>query len=662
MATRKCIDLTWKSSDVINLPRGNGWTTQSLAYKDRNHRYVLCNNTANDSAYNNVCTVSRASYSMATSRFFAGHANGSCYCHKNGLVYVLPAKHGASTQVYAYDPKTWKKKFTVKLDGLTIAGLAYDRITNQFYGASTNKICVFSYTGFAQGGICKQHKTFNKTFTPSSGYYQQDCGGHNGVIMCCHSKQVKRASGVYAYIDCYNAKNGKYIKSFRTHGEAESVAVESNTNRLHVLFAQDRQLIRCTTEFNLKGEAYAFKGDTSATSTSQVSEATLRNKIVKKAKSYQGAKGNHFWEVFGKTTDWCAIFIWVIFKECGMSNIMTKAAWVPTMRAWLAKNGYSRTVKTAKAGDIAVFGNDLHIEIVAGKDSSGRLLTIGGNTGYSSGATTFKNSTVSTARYYGETPTAIYSPKYSNISASAEDTTEENTFEINVDTLYSSENFQYIQSDQEKQQNTTINAVNAQLAKIQQLQTNATSVIPDTVQNIQILLSGVDLTDTKRPKTKINSEATGPSLPVALIPIEAPFVQLTIGGYEFGVKTAEETNYITGLSVVRTNGSMNEYTINLVHQVSPGSNPNFIDELLAANSYEKIKIRYGDAMSNVIFEDNSALLIGASVKFDFAGYNITYTIKATSSVIVTATHKLTYSEKTDKGSTIIMDLLLWRRS
>ena len=656
MATRKCIDLTWKTGEIINLPRGNGWTTQSLAYKDRSHRYVICNNTANDNANNNICTVGKAGYSMAKGQFFAGHANGSCYCHKNGLVYVLPARHGASTQVYAYDPKTWDRKFIVKLDGLTIAGLAYDRVTNQFYGASTSKICVFSYDGFSRGGTCKHHKTFNKTFIPSSGYYQQDCGGHNGVIMCCHSKQHKRSAGIYAYIDCYSAKDGKYLRTYRTKGECESVAVEEKTNRLHVLYAQDRQLIRCTTVFALKGEPHIFKGDTSTIGISTVSESDLRNKIVKKAKSYKGDKGNHFWEVYGMTADWCAMFVWTIFKECGMSDIMTKTALVSAMRDWLKGHGFTRTVKTAKPGDIAIFGGGMHVEIVAGKDSSGRLLTIGGNTGNAS----FKNSVVSEARYFGSTPTAIFSPKYSSSTASASTIAtevEDKNLEISVDKLYSSDNFEYLQSDQEKQHNEAINSANAQLARIQQLQLNATSVIPDTVQNVNILLGGINLTDTKRTKTKINSEAHGPSLPVALNPVEAPFVQLTIGGYEFGVKSTNDTNYINGLSVVRTNGSMNEYTINLVHQVSPGRNPNFIDELLAANSYEKIKIRYGDAMSNVIFEDNSALLIGASVNFDFTGYNITYTIKATSSVISTATHKLTYPTRTDKGSTIIRDLI-----
>ena len=51
---------------------------------------------------------------------------------------------------------------------------------------------------------------------------------------------------------------------------------------------------------------------------------------------------------------------------------------------------------------------------------------------------------------------------------------------------------------------------------------------------------------------------------------------MSIGTY----KNNSAPNYINGLSVKKTNGSLNEYTINLIHQIYPGDNPNYIDNLM----------------------------------------------------------------------------------
>lgn len=677
MASRICVDLKWDSSEkgaVVSLKRGNGWTTQSLAYKSRDLRYVICNNTANDNAKNNIELVHKKGYVTISNAFSAGHANGACYCHENGYIYVLPAKHGASSEVKVYDPKNnYKYKFTIQLrtsknNKVTIAGLAYDRITKQFYGASTNKICVFPYEPMSKGGICNKVKIFDKKFPPTSGYYQQDCGGHNGIIMCCQSKQHERSVGIYGYIDCYRASDGKYIKSYRTRGEVESVAVEGSgaTGRLHVLWAKDRDIIRTKTIFNLVGAPYVFSGSGVGTVV-KPSETELRNRVVKKAKAYKGFKETHFCKTYGAiggtySYDWCAAFVWTVFKECDLSDIMIKTAGVPTMRDWLKTNGIARSKKTAKGGDIAIYGGGQHVEIVAGKDSKGNLLTIGGNTGPSkySGDNYHKDSSVSAARVR-EDPTAIYSPPYSKASTVDDSNGEGEVVNVGLEThpeqLYSSANYDYInnltfeENESSKIQKEAIKNVISSAASFK-------SIPHDTSQNMAIITENIR-SNSKLPKTKIEGEVHGPNLPIALNPVEAPFIELTIGDYTFGVKSEEENypNYINGLSVVRTNGSMNEYTISLTHQISPGRNPNFIDELLAKNGYNKIGIKYGDANSNVIFTDNSALLTGATTNFDFASCNIKYTVKATSSVMSVATHKVNRESVTDKGSNIITNLL-----
>jgi len=648
------------SAKTINLPSGSGFTAQSLGLVTAGKKYVFCNTHQADGTANHILEVSASSYKDLGKKITSGHVNGGTYCKANGLCYTTTyGGSNATKRIKAWDPKNkWKNVYTIDLP-VYATGIAYDPITTDFYISINQYFYVFPYEAFQKTGTYKgTYKSYKKSYLD---FQNQDIGGYGGIVMCCKSWDIHHSkNGSYtSYIDCYKARDGKYIGSWQTQGECESIAVDGGGN-LHVLYAGHggRKLCRMSQNISLINDDIS----TTPANTIKISESELRNRIVTKAKSYKGEKGTHFWKEYGsEPADWCAMFVWTIFKECNMSDIMIKTSNVATMRDWLKRNGTLQTPKTAKAGDIAIFGGGEHVEIVAKKDSSGKLLTIGGNSGYNEGATSFNDSTVSSVRYFGKAPTSIYSPKYSKTKAAeetveAEEQTEAKGLVISVDKLYSSANYEYLDFDQDKSDKDAKNALSDQITKLKQLQT-ASSVIPDTVQNIDIVLKGINLTDTKKPRTKIDSEAHGPSLPVALNPIEAPFVQLTIGGYEFGVKSAKDTNYIIGLNVVRTNGSMNEYTIYLVHQISPGRNPNFIDELLAANSYEKIKIRYGDAMSNVIFEDNSALLIGSSVNFNLSGYCITYEIKATSSVISTATHKLSYPTKTDKGSNIIRDLL-----
>ena len=94
----------------------------------------------------------------------------------------------------------------------------------------------------------------------------------------------------------------------------------------------------------------------------------------------------------------------------------------------------------------------------------------------------------------------------------------------------------------------------------------------------------------------------------------------------------------------------------LSHQVSPGRNPNYIDELLSANGYEKIGIRFGDAMSEVDIVDNNAILSNVNTTFDFQSCNIKYSVSAISSNFLSSTNKRNFPAITDKGSNIARGL------
>ena len=237
-------------------------------------------------------------------------------------------------------------------------------------------------------------------------------------------------------------------------------------------------------------------------------------------------------------------------------------------------------------------------------------------------------------------------------------TTGGTTLGVYADRLYRSDDFTYIDANyKEEKPKSTSDALKEIISSID---FSGLAAIPDTYKNVSIIASG-KLDTSKLRKTKVSGELLGTSFPIALNPVEAPFIQLTIGEYTFGTydgnKYDKYPNYIDSINIIKTNGSMNEYTINLVHQIRPGSNPNFIDELLSKNGYNKIKIKYGDANSDVKFIDENALLVGVSVSFDFVNCNIRYTLKATSNAISIASRKRTFKSVTDKPSNIIRDLL-----
>lgn len=96
-------------------------------------------------------------------------------------------------------------------------------------------------------------------------------------------------------------------------------------------------------------------------------------------------------EVDGSQYSWCAVFVWWVFRECGISGLYyggQKTAYVPALISWARKNGL--LVDTPEPGDLVCFdfnanGVADHIGICESWD--GRYVTtIDGNTGTTSEA------------------------------------------------------------------------------------------------------------------------------------------------------------------------------------------------------------------------------------------------------------------------------------
>lgn len=145
--------------------------------------------------------------------------------------------------------------------------------------------------------------------------------------------------------------------------------------------------------------------------------------------------------------------------------------------------------------------------------------------------------------------------------------------------------------------------------------------------------------------------------------VESPYISVNIGGVSFGsyskydvngVTHIDYPNYITRLSVVKINGSVNQYTIDMQYQIRYGDDPNMIDKILSAVGYNTIKISYGDCQSpSFIYREEEALITKVSSNIDFSSSRINYTISCTSNSLGLYASMVDFPAKRAKPSDVI---------
>ena len=233
-------------------------------------------------------------------------------------------------------------------------------------------------------------------------------------------------------------------------------------------------------------------------------------------------------------------------------------------------------------------------------------------------------------------------------------------------TVLSADNYDYVEQEEEEQNTLTSGQSTVQAFKdaIANVSFSAvSSAVKNAAEMIENIVEQANVGFPNKPtEYSFKDEVHGATLPVYPTFVQAPFGEITLGGVSFGTYNVYKQyksypNYVQSIEITKTNGTINEYTIRLIHQIALGDNPNYIAELLSATGYNKIKIAYGDANSRKYFIDVDALLIGVSTSFDFANCNITYTLRATSLSYLTATTRLNFPATTDKPSNVILDLL-----
>ena len=116
--------------------------------------------------------------------------------------------------------------------------------------------------------------------------------------------------------------------------------------------------------------------------------------------------------------------------------------------------------------------------------------------------------------------------------------------------------------------------------------------------------------------------------------VQVPWVKVTIGSFVFGVFSGQEKeerdnygfytkynleypNYIQSLTIVKINGQVNQYTLNIKYPVRSNDDPNFFEKVFSSvSTSRKIIFSYGDAsMPSYIYKNEEATITNVQQTF-----------------------------------------------
>lgn len=146
--------------------------------------------------------------------------------------------------------------------------------------------------------------------------------------------------------------------------------------------------------------------------------------------------------------------------------------------------------------------------------------------------------------------------------------------------------------------------------------------------------------------------------------VQVPQVIVKIGDYEFGSYTkinnhAQYPNYVQSLSVVKINGQVNKYTLNLSYLMTEYNDPNYFEAVFSSvSSTRKIEFTYGDcAQKNFMYKNEEAIITGVSSNFSADGAKIDYIVSAVSAGSLAASGVYNFPARFAKPSDVLYDLL-----
>lgn len=156
--------------------------------------------------------------------------------------------------------------------------------------------------------------------------------------------------------------------------------------------------------------------------------------------------------------------------------------------------------------------------------------------------------------------------------------------------------------------------------------------------------------------------------------VESPFIIVKIGKYTFGhcdKKYINEMstkvtfpNFMKSISIVKVNGAVNTYIIQMEYGITQNDDPNMLDKVFGsvANT-RKITISYGDWSSpSFIYREEEAIITKVTSGVDFSSSRITYNISCTSSSLALRAGSYNFPAYSSKKPSEVIWSLLKNRS
>lgn len=154
--------------------------------------------------------------------------------------------------------------------------------------------------------------------------------------------------------------------------------------------------------------------------------------------------------------------------------------------------------------------------------------------------------------------------------------------------------------------------------------------------------------------------------------VETPFIQVKMGNHTFGVFNKQTgkgayvgsvkytyPNYISNLSIVKVNGTVNTYTLVMKYQIQAGDDPNFLEKVFGQQSNtRRMILSYGDySMPSFSYKEEGCTITDVKSSIDFVGSCITYTITAISDALSLQAGTYNFPRRKTKPSLLIKELL-----
>lgn len=176
-------------------------------------------------------------------------------------------------------------------------------------------------------------------------------------------------------------------------------------------------------------------------------------------------------------------------------------------------------------------------------------------------------------------------------------------------------------------------------------------------------ITRITISDTP---TDISTQRTTGLLSVGTF-VESPFITVKIGDFTFGTYGYRKTgnsvrvtypNYMDSINIIKINGTVNQYTINMTYQIEQGQDPNLLDKIFSSVGYGTIKISYGDYSSpSFIYREEEAIITDLNSNVDFSNSRITYTLFCTSNALQLAARSYNFPGTVCKPSDKIIEIL-----